>query len=51
MREIYMCLKYIEEIYKKKFELIKKEIKINNDFDEKKIFYFIISVIKYYIIK
>lgn len=51
MREIYMCSKHIEETYKKKPEPIKKEAKINNDFDEKKKLYFITSATKYHIIK
>lgn len=46
-----MCSKHIEETYKKKPEPIKKEAKINNDFDEKKILYFITSATKYHIIK
>lgn len=48
MREIYMCSKHIEETYKKKPEPIKKEAKINNDFDEKK--YFILQQVRQNII-
>lgn len=50
MREIYMCSKHIEETYKKKPEPIKKEAKINNDFDEKKntLFYNKCDKISYY---
>lgn len=47
MREIYMCSKHIEETYKKKPEPIKKEAKINNDFNEKNTLNFITSATKY----
>lgn len=47
MREIYMCSKHIEETYKKKPEPIKKEAKINNDFNTLN---FITSATKYNIL-
>lgn len=45
-----MCSKHIEETYKKKPEPIKKEAKINNDFNEKNTLNFITSATKYNIL-